>query len=252
MTSKFLPALALAAFIGISLPAFAQQTVTVDPYMAVLNTDPKTLEPGKALTLEFFVMDSKSMEPSDLVTVTASLSMPSMSGMIIDPPKVTKGSKPGHFQVHLTFPHAGDYRLGVAVKSKDGQATLLSFLISPGQGGTNRMAGMPMKASLGNWSAGREGSGTSWQPDSSPMFMKMLPSIVGFEVSTMGTVQAGYVDPGSKRVSPQLFTNSMIMFMDTSQVRIATRSAPRASIPPPVAYRIIRRRTGRSARPTAI
>ena len=75
------------------------------------------------------------------------------------------------------------------------------------------MAGMRMKASLGIWSANQEGSGTSWQPDSSPMFMKPLPSLGGFEFGTMGTIQAGYVDAGGKRGDRDFFSASMIMLM---------------------------------------
>lgn len=80
----------------------------------------------------------------------------------------------------------------------------------PGMQGT---AAMPMKAMLGSWSANREGSGTSWQTDSAPMFMKMLPSLGGFEFSTMGTIQAGYVDAGGKRGDKGFFSNSMLMLM---------------------------------------
>ena len=97
--------------IGVSLPSLGQQSVIVDPYMAVLQNDPTTIGPGKAATLDISV-------------------------------------------------------------------------------GSQGMAGMQMKANLGNWSANREGSGTSWQPDSSPMFMKMLPSLGGFEFGTMGTANS--------------------------------------------------------------
>ena len=120
--------------IGLSLPSLGQQSVIVDPYMAVLQTEPTTIFPGKAATLDISV-------------------------------------------------------------------------------GSQGMAGMQMKANLGNWSANREGSGTSWQPDSSPMFMKMLPSLGGFEFGTMGTIQAGYVDAGGKRGDKDVFSQSMIMLM---------------------------------------
>ena len=107
-------------------------------------------------------------------------------------------------------------------------AVLLSFRIPTGNAGSvanqgmqgmNGMqgmrgtAGMQMKGTLGNWSANREGSGTSWQSDSSPMFMKMLPSLGGFEFGTMGTLQAGYVDAGGKRGDRGFFSNSMLMLM---------------------------------------
>ncbi|MEO6908234.1 MAG: hypothetical protein ABI210_10120, partial [Abditibacteriaceae bacterium] len=85
----------------------------------------------------------------------------------------------------------------------------------PGMQGT---AAMSMKAMLGSWSAHREGSGTSWQPDSAPMFMKMLPSLGGFELGAMGTLQAGYVDAGGKRGDNGFFSNSMIMLMGRKEV----------------------------------
>jgi len=79
--------------------------------------------------------------------------------------------------------------------------------------GMQGMTTMPMKAILGDWSANREGSGTSWQTDSSPMFMKMLPPVGGFALGTMGTVQTGYVDAGGKRGERGFFSNSMLMLM---------------------------------------
>ena len=72
---------------------------------------------------------------------------------------------------------------------------------------------MTMKADLGTWPANREGSGTSWQPDSSPMFMKMLKPVGGFDTSLMGIVDGGYVNDGGKRGDKGFFSNSMIMLM---------------------------------------
>lgn len=91
-----------------------------------------------------------------------------------------------------------------------------------GMPGMQGMATMPMKAMLGSWSANREGSGTSWQTDSAPMFMKMLPAHGGVDLSTMGTLQAGYVDAGGKRGDNGFFSNSMIMFMGRKQLGSGT------------------------------
>ena len=77
----------------------------------------------------------------------------------------------------------------------------------------HNMHGMQMRASLGDWPAYREGSGTSWQPDASPMFMKMLGSPGGFDFGTMGILQAGYDNAGGKRGGKGLFSTSMIMLM---------------------------------------
>lgn len=84
--------------------------------------------------------------------------------------------------------------------------------------GMQGMAAMRMKAILGDWSANREGSGTSWQTDSAPMFMKMLAPGGGFEFGTMGTLQAGYVDDGGKRGDKGFFSNSMLMLMGRKDV----------------------------------
>jgi hypothetical protein len=71
----------------------------------------------------------------------------------------------------------------------------------------------PMHGDYGAWPLSREGSGTTWQPDSSPMFMKNLPSLGGFDLRAMGTIQGGYVSAGGKRGDQSLFSNSMVMLM---------------------------------------
>ena len=110
------------------------------------------------------------------------------------------------------------------MKTPDGKMQMPDGKKTPDQkmqmpDGKMQMQGMAgMKASFGNWSANREGSGTSWQPDSSPMFMKMLPSLGGFEFGTMGTLQAGYVDAGGRRGNKGFFSNSMIMLMGRKEM----------------------------------
>ncbi len=201
------------------------QTVTGNSYTAALKTDPKTIQPGKSTTLDIYIMDSTSKTPSENLTITASFNMPAMTGMTLDQPKVTLSDKPGHFNVQLTFPHAGSYKLALTVNPTTGKSATLSFNITPGSAGgaavkdmsgmsgMSGMQGMQMKASLGNWLASREGSGTSWQPDSSPMFMKTLGSLGRFDLSAMGTIQGGYVDDGGTRGDRGFFTNSMLMLM---------------------------------------
>ncbi|HWD40873.1 MAG TPA: FixH family protein [Fimbriimonas sp.] len=210
---------ALALVASLSTASFAQQSVTVRPYMASIETDLKSVPTGNPFTLDVFLMDATSMAPSEGLSVTADLTMPSMAGMMLDKPKVTKGEKPGHYNVEVTLPHMGEYRLELHVKG-----VTLAFELTPGgsmdhgmepMGG---MHGMEMKGSLGDWPMNREGSGTSWQPDSSPMFMKMLPSALGFDWSVMGTMQAGYSDDNSPRGSKGFFTDSMAMLMGSRKV----------------------------------
>ncbi len=70
-----------------------------------------------------------------------------------------------------------------------------------------------MKGTQGDWSMSRQGSGTSWIPESSPMFMKMLPSRNGFDLGVMGSLSLNYADAGGKRGDSQLFSSSMGMLM---------------------------------------
>ncbi len=224
MRLVFLLVLMLAANPGFSLPR-PVQTVTANPYTATLRTNPETLQPGKSATLDIFIMDSTVMTPSENLTVTASLAMPAMADMALDQPKITPGGMPGHYNVQLNFPQTGNYALALTVKRANGKGTTLSFKITPGSTGgeamnaapgmegMSGMQGMPMKGSFGNRLANREGSGTSWQPDSSPMFMKELHPLGGFEFSAMGTIQGGYVAAGGKRGDKGFFSNSMLMLM---------------------------------------
>lgn len=70
-----------------------------------------------------------------------------------------------------------------------------------------------MMGKLGPWSMSREGSGTSWLPDSSPMFMKALGKAGGFDLSLMGMFSLNYTDAGGKRGASQFYSNSMPMVM---------------------------------------
>ncbi len=98
---------------------------------------------------------------------------------------------------------------------------LLGLMTSaePQMRGMPGMMGMQMKGAFGNWSMNREGSGTSWQPDSSPAFMKEVFSARGMSFSTMGTAQTGYVNDGGKRGDRGPFTNTMIMLMGRKELR---------------------------------
>lgn len=186
--------------------------------MAQLTTNTKSIVPGKATTLDFFIMDSSSMAPSEKLTVKAALSMSSMSGMNMEQPKVTQGDKPGHYIVQITFPHGGNYKLELSITSTGAKQTILTFNIAAGSAGNSSMGdmegmeGMQMKGAFGPL-ANREGSGTSWQPDSAPMFMKMLPTVGGFDLSAMGSLRAGFINAGGKRGDKGFFSDSMIMVM---------------------------------------
>ena len=77
------------------------------------------------------------------------------------------------------------------------------------------MGGMEhgMKGFLGPWSMAREGSGTTWLPDETPMFMKTLPKAGRYDLMTMGSFSLNYSDAGGRRGEEQFFSNSMPMLM---------------------------------------
>jgi hypothetical protein len=72
--------------------------------------------------------------------------------------------------------------------------------------------GMQMMGLFGPYSMTREGSGTSWQPDSTPMdgLMRMSGPWMGM---VHGFVNAIYDDQGGPRGDTQSFSNGMLMLM---------------------------------------
>ena len=217
-----------ASFVMLPARASAQQTATSRPYMVQLVTDEKTIPIRSETRLDLFVMDAKSMAPVSGLTITGSLDMPEMGGMDLKTPVISAGSQPGHYNASVILPMKGTYRLDLNLQPPKGGAISISLNVTPAgavapaekQTGMGNMAGMTgtaggmqMKGTYGDWSANREGSGTSWQPDSSPMFMKMLPSSGRYDIGLMGTIQSGYVDAGGKRGDKQFYGNSMIMWM---------------------------------------
>jgi hypothetical protein len=193
----------------------------------MLETNISKVEPGKPANLDFSIMAAKSMVPSENLSIAAHLSMPAMSGMRMEQPEVSAEPKPGHYDVEIIFPHAGKFQLDLTLTVTGKKQAVLSFGLNigksemsdmPGMGGMHNMEGMQMKGTLGGWTANREGSGTSWQPDSSPMFMKMLGNVGGFDFGTMGIAQAGYVNAGGKRGDKGFFSNSMMMLMGSKEL----------------------------------
>jgi YtkA-like len=210
-----------AILIATASQAMAQQSVTEGPYTAQLITPLKSIPVGESTTLEVSLIDSVSKSVRTGLVVTAKLSMPAMAGMMLDEATVVAGTEPGQYGIRVNFPHPGVYLLAISVRDRGGKEIRISFMLNPGsdsESGMMNMGNMLMKATLGRWSANREGSGTAWQPDSTPMYMLMLPSLGGFELSLMGSIQAGFVDSGGKRGDKAFFSNSMIMLMGRKEI----------------------------------
>jgi hypothetical protein len=92
---------------------------------------------------------------------------------------------------------------------------------------------MPMSSHhgvLGRYAMTREGSGTSWLPESSPMWMKMLSPSGDWDFAVMGFVTGNYADAGGPRGDSQLFSNSMIMLHGTRNAGKGSRMGLRAML----------------------
>lgn len=70
------------------------------------------------------------------------------------------------------------------------------------------MAGM-----LGDWKMNTEGSGTSWLPEDSPMWMTHLPKAGRYDLNLMGFATGNYSDSGGQRGDHKFYSNSMVMLM---------------------------------------
>jgi len=214
---KTISTLAFLCLVGCSTIAAAQEATT---YTAKLTSSKKSVAVGRG-TFDLYVSDSKSVPATEL-SIKASLSMPSMMSMAVDPPSVKETKKPGHYSITTNLPMAGEYEMHVTITAKSGATIEMTYTVTTGtqadtpkhdKGAVHDMSGMHMKGSLGDWSMSREGSGTSWQPDSSPMYMKMLPDAGRYQMAFMGDLQAGYINAGGKRGDKQGYANSMAMWM---------------------------------------
>ena len=83
-----------------------------------------------------------------------------------------------------------------------------------GTKGVDMSMGM-MRGTLGPWSMAREGSGTSWLPDASPMFMKDLGKSGRYSLAYMGDFSLNYTDANVSdgRGPHEFYSNSMPMLM---------------------------------------
>lgn len=131
-------------------------------------------------------------------------------------PKVTNNGD-GTYSANVSFTMAGSWRATVTVEAQGQSRAVQHFDFKAQSGGDVDMQGMHgmtgMEGRLGSWGMQREASGTSWIPDSSPMYMKMLPKAGGFDLSLMGFMTFDENRSGGTRGDSRFFSNSMIMLM---------------------------------------
>lgn len=220
-----LAALALACLVPAQHPVKIKQDVGT---FHLLLTGPMThIGPNNPVNFDLFVTDRQSSKPVRGLKITAKLEMPSMPGMGLSQPEVKELEQPGHYMMgKVGFTMSGEYALKLSINPGQSLAAYPTFTLHPQfasempmqhEQDMHDMPGMEgmheMKGSLGDWPMNREGSGTTWQPDSTPMFMKMLPKAGRYDLDLMGELQTGYVDAGGKRGDSQLYANSMAMWM---------------------------------------
>lgn len=160
---------------------------------------------GKPLTGAHVTLRT-SMTSMDMGTATSSV----------------KDTGDGRYTGEVAFTMAGPWRVAVRVERSGASAVIKNFDFKATDGGAMAgqmdMSGMdmkmgPMKSVLGPWGMERDGSGTSWLPDSSPMFMKMLPDVGAYELSLMGSFSLNYTSTNGPRGDHRFYSNSMPMLM---------------------------------------
>lgn len=195
--------------LGAFAPALSSLSVHAQASEIDLRLPDGGLEAGKAELI--VVAPSKP---------TAALTMPSMATMAIAAPTVRPGEKSGEYRVSMTLPHAGRYRLVVRVGAAE-RTFDLDVRGGDDMPGMDR-GGMDMKRAMGSmggilglWSMAREGSGTSWLPDDSPMFMKDLGKSGRYSLLYMGNFSLNYTDSNVSdgRGPHEFYSNSMPMLM---------------------------------------
>lgn len=117
----------------------------------------------------------------------------------------------GTYSANVRFSMAGSWRVTVDAKSPTAGEAKQDFVFTTGQGEMHEEHAM--RGRLGDWSMTREGSGTSWLPLSSPMYMKHLGMAGRYEQTAMGFITYNFTDAGGDRGEQRFYSNSMLMLM---------------------------------------
>ncbi|MBS1707229.1 MAG: FixH family protein [Armatimonadetes bacterium] len=185
----------LAALLSVAVVAQAQAGPQID---LKLTGEPKVGENPVTVTV------------AAGATVVLNVLMTNMD-MGVTHPKLTD-RKDGTYSGSVRFSMPGPWRVEVVATTPDGAKAKKAFDFHVHkQEGHDAMGNMASR--FGPWSMQRDGSGTSWLPESSPMFMKHLPSSGRFELDAMGFVTFNYSDAGGPRGDSRAYSNSMAMLM---------------------------------------
>lgn len=200
---KFL--IATFAFI-VAIPSFA-----ISPELVVRAKLEKEAIVGDNL-LTLTVNDDKGQSIKD-ARVSLSVAMTDMDMGTTEPSVNNKGD--GTYTATIHFSMSGGWAVTAKVEAPGFATVTKSFEFDAKSGATHademNMSGMMGR--LGPWGMQKEGSGTSWLPESSPMFMKMLPKTGKYDLSAMGYITFNESNSGGKRSDSRFYSNSMLMLM---------------------------------------
>ncbi|HWA83387.1 MAG TPA: FixH family protein [Fimbriimonadaceae bacterium] len=193
-------------------------TLLASSAFAELKVEAKLDKPAKVGDnfLAIHIVDENGA-PIDGATIKIDVAMTSMD-MGASHPRAT-GLGGGNYRATLAFSMAGLWRATITASAPNEKpATVrLDWQAKGGQGMAGMDMGQAMAGRLGPWPMQRESSGTSWIPESSPMYMKMLPKAGAFDLSLMGFLTFNESDAGGKRGDSRFYSNSMIMLMGSER-----------------------------------
>ncbi len=136
-----------------------------------LKLPPSGLAAGAVQTIEFQIVNVTSNEPVRGALAHALLTMPAMPGMSNPESPASAGGTPGDYRVLLQFAHSGDYLLVLRITPPVGEPFTVEFPLRVTHAAESH--GLNMPSSFGTGTMSRQGSGTSWLPEATPMYAFM-------------------------------------------------------------------------------
>jgi YtkA-like len=144
---------------------------TAGEFEVTLKLPPSGLAAGAEQTIEFQIINLTSKEPVTGAIARALLTMPAMPGMSNPESPASTGGKPGDYRVHLKFAHSGDYLLVLKIAPPADKPFTLDFPLTITN--ATESHGLIMPSSFGTGTMSRQGTGTSWLPEATPMYAFM-------------------------------------------------------------------------------
>jgi YHS domain-containing protein len=110
-------------------------TATVGKYQIELRIPEEGLFAGTTLDVEFRVSDLTQNDPIEgkkgvpEAAPTATVTMPAMAGMPVMKPRIHGEGVPGDYGLELSFPHGGDFKVGIRLTPPGDKPIYAAFLL---------------------------------------------------------------------------------------------------------------------------